>query len=208
ARRSCSLNVCSNCCWRATSLSSVATRVRSRNTSGMPIRTSIQSRNIACSLSSAGTRVAGAWDRCRLFGYKNATRRGRRGESDLHARNGTLRTGTTWRRMRSPPIDVRSRSLSSQMFSERVECRSPLCTPLLQNRGSGELRVRHDDRQLATGFRQQIELHGGAVPFVATTPLAIRPDDKSLGRRTIERGRQRAREVRIDLLRPAPPASF
>jgi hypothetical protein len=47
------------------------------------------------------------------------------------------------------------------MFGERVECRSPLCTALFHNRSAGELRVRHDDRHLATSVRQQIEPHGG-----------------------------------------------
>ena len=85
-RRSSSLSVCSSSCCRATSLSSVAMRVRRRRTSGMPIRTSIQSRNIERSLSCAGTRVAGPVIGIGCFGrYKDATEWLGRGESDSHA---------------------------------------------------------------------------------------------------------------------------
>jgi hypothetical protein len=79
--------------------------------------------------------------------------------------------------------------LSSEMFGERVECRSPLCTALFHNRSAGELRVRHDDRHLATSVRQQIEPHGGRGRRASGADGAPRRCVPSRLRRT-DRGRQ------------------
>jgi len=69
--------------------------------------------------------------------------------------------------VRGPP---RARLSGRVQRGQRLQGGSPLRAPTLHHRGTREPAVRDDERSLAAGLREQMELHGGAVPLVAAAP--------------------------------------